>query len=226
MRQVLFRATNLLRRPPVLVLAGALAAGGSALVFLPLFGVPGFELGLTLSIAVGLLGGGVGIAAVHQERRLLAGQAAREGQVPEASRPDSPARMAWHALAPALLLNLAAVVPPFLAATLYALVGTRCDPFALVGFYPLLTLPSAVLSAVVGVFCGFATRRWGRAVLLYVGLVLLSGVPTGWPIVLGPQVYAFNHFLGHLPGPLYDEALAVSSALLWFRLETLLLSLA
>ncbi|MGZ3461511.1 MAG: hypothetical protein ACXU86_23725, partial [Archangium sp.] len=69
MRQVLFRAIELVRRPPVLVLAGALALGGSALIFLPLFGVPGFELGLTLSIAVGLLGGGVGIAAVHQERR-------------------------------------------------------------------------------------------------------------------------------------------------------------
>ncbi|HYO51978.1 hypothetical protein, partial [Archangium sp.] len=82
------------------------------------------------------------------------------------------------------------------------------------------------LAAVVGVFCGFATRSFGRALLLYLGLVLLSGVATGWPIVFGPQVYAFNHFLGHLPGPLYDEVLAVSSALLWFRRETLLLCLA
>ncbi|MGZ3460033.1 MAG: hypothetical protein ACXU86_16190, partial [Archangium sp.] len=143
-----------------------------------------------------------------------------------APRPGGPAALAWRALAPALLLNLAVLVPPFVAATLYALAGSQCDPFALVGFYPLLTLPSAVLSAVVGVFCGFATRRWGRAVLLYVGLVLLSGVFTAWPIVFGPQVYAFNHFLGHLPGPLYDEALAVSAGLLWFRLETLLLALA
>lgn len=228
MRQVLFRATELLRRPPVLVLAGALAAGGSALVFLPLFGVPGFELGLTLSIAVGLLGGGVGIAAVHQERRLLAGQATGQasGQAPAAPPPALPGALVWRALGPALLLNLGTLVPPFLAATLYSLLGSRCDPFALVGFYPLLTLPSAVLSAAVGVFCGFATRRWGRAVLLYGGLILLSAVPTAWPIVFGPQVYAFNHFLGHMPGPLYDEALAVSSALLWFRLETLLLALA
>ncbi|PTL80409.1 hypothetical protein [Vitiosangium sp. GDMCC 1.1324] len=226
MRQVLFRAIDLLRRPPVLVLAGALALGGSALVFLPLFGVPGFELGLTLSIAVGLLGGGVGIAAVHQERRLLAGQATGEGQAAEARRPDSPARVVWGPLATALLINLAVLVPPFLAATLYALAGTQCDPFALVGFYPLLTLPSAVLSATVGVFCGFATRRGGRAVLLYVGLVLVSAVFTAWPIVFGPQVYAFNHFLGHLPGPLYDESLAISGAFLWFRLETLLLALA
>ena len=46
-----------------------------------------------------------------------------------------------------------------------------------------------------------------------------------WPLVRGPQVFAFNHFLGICPGPLYDEALRVTPAsLLWFRLETLLLA--
>ncbi|HEY0096229.1 MAG TPA: hypothetical protein VGB96_18010, partial [Archangium sp.] len=224
MRQVLFRAKELLRRPPVLVLAGALAGGGSALVLLPLYGVPGFELGLTLAIAVGLLGGGIGITAVHQERRLRAVQAGRTPGEP--LPPEPPSHAVWRALGPALLINGGVLVPPFLAATLYSLVGTRCDPFALVGFYPLLTVPSAVLAAVVGVFCGFATRSFGRALLLYLGLVLLSGVATGWPIVFGPQVYASNFFLGHMPGPLYDEALAISSGLLWFRLETLLLALA
>ncbi|OJH39433.1 hypothetical protein [Cystobacter ferrugineus] len=222
MRQVLIRATNLLRRPSGLVPAGILALGGSALVLLPLFGVPGLELGLALSIGVGLLGGILGIASVHQERRLLATQAASPDAVAP-PRPGASMRLAWRALAPALLVNLAVLVPPFLAATLYAWIGTRCDPFALVGFYPLLTLPSAGLASAVGVFCGFATRRAGRAGLLYAGILLVSLCVTVWPIVFGPQVYAFNAFLGHLPGPLYDETLSLSSALLWFRAETLLL---
>ncbi len=196
----------------------AVAGGGSALVFLPLFGVPGFELGLALALAVGLLGGGMGIAAVHQARGLLAASE-------EEARRDGPVHEAGRTLGATLLLNVGVLVPPFLVATLFALVRTSCDPFALVGFYPLLAVPSAVLASAAGVFCGFATRRWGRAVLLYLGLLLLSGLATGLPIVFGPQVYAFNHFLGHLPGPLYDEALAVSSSLLWFRLETLLLAL-
>jgi tetratricopeptide (TPR) repeat protein len=212
------RATLLLRSPPVRVLSLALAGGGSALVLLPLFGVPGFELGLALALAVGLLGGGVGIAAAHQSRGLLV---AFEDQ----ARQDGPAREAARTLGATLLLNVGVLVPPFLVATLFALARTACDPFALVGFYPLLAVPSAVLASTAGVFCGFATRRWSRAVLLYLGLVLLSGVATGWPIVFGPQVFAFNHFLGHLPGPLYDEALAVSSGLLWFRAQTLLLAL-
>ena len=57
MRQVLLRATHLLRKPSGWLPAGLLALGGSALVLVPLFGVPGLELGLALSIGVGLLGG-------------------------------------------------------------------------------------------------------------------------------------------------------------------------
>ncbi|MFP2958738.1 hypothetical protein ACLEPN_13035, partial [Myxococcus sp. 1LA] len=61
-----------------------------------------------------------------------------------------------RALGTALLLNVAVLVPPFLAATLFAWLRTACDPFALVGFYPMLTLPSAALAAAAGVLCGFA----------------------------------------------------------------------
>ncbi|WP_205519743.1 tetratricopeptide repeat protein [Pyxidicoccus caerfyrddinensis] len=219
MRQVLTRALGLLRRPAVLATVLVLAGGGSALVLVPLFGVPGFELGLALSIAVGLLGGGTGIAAAAQERRLLLGVDPRP---PGATREQDPGTAVGRALGTALVLNVGVLVPPFLAATLFAVLRTACDPFALVGFYPLLTLPSAVLASVAGVFCGFKAKRPGRAVGLYALLVLVSAVPTVWPIVLGPQVFAFNHFLGHMPGPLYDEALAVTPALAWFRLETLL----
>ncbi|WP_224246000.1 tetratricopeptide repeat protein [Hyalangium gracile] len=222
MRQVLLsRASALLRRPAVLTVAGLLALGGSALVFLPLFGLPGFELSLALSIAVGTLGGGVGIAAAAQERRLLKGEEPRLKELP---RPERPTQAVAQALGTALLLNTAVLVPPFLSSTLFALFSTECDPFELVGFYPLLTLPSAALASAAGVFCGFWARTPGRGVLAYVGLVLLSGLHTAWPIVFGPQVYAFNHFLGHLPGPLYDEALAITPRLGWFRLETLALA--
>ncbi|HYI00947.1 MAG TPA: hypothetical protein VD972_33650, partial [Hyalangium sp.] len=222
MQQVLLsRASTLLRRPAILAVVGLLALGGAALVFLPLFGLPGFELGLALSIAVGLLGAGVGIGAAAQERRILKGE---EPRLKGLSRPERPGQAVALALGTALLLNGAALVLPFLSSTLFALFSTECDPFELVGFYPLLTLPSAVLASTAGVLCGFWARRPLGAVLAYTGLVLLSAVHTAWPLITGPQVYAFNHFLGHLPGPLYDEALAVTPRLGWFRLETLLLA--
>lgn len=219
MRQVLSRARTLLRRPAVLAVVALLAGGGSGLVLVPLFGAPGFELGFALAIGVGLLGGGVGIAAAHQERRILRGEQPR----PENAAPaGSPTGAASLALGTAVVLNVGVLVPPFLASTLFAAVGTRCDPFELVGFFPLLTLPSALLASAAGVLCGFWGKRVRGALAAYVGLFLLAAVPTAWPIVFGPQVFAFNHFLGHLPGPLYDEALSVSGALGWFRVQTLL----
>ncbi|WP_338867432.1 hypothetical protein [Myxococcus stipitatus] len=219
MEQVLTRARALLRRPAVLALLLLLAGGGSALIFLPLFGLPGFELALALAIAVGLLGGGTGVASAFQERRILLSQEPRPAQ---ARRPERPGTAVGLALGTAVLLNVAALIPPLVASTVFAWLRTECNPFELVGFYPMLTLPSAALASAAGVLCGFRARTPTRGVGLYVLLVLLSLIPTVWPIVAGPQVYAFNHFLGHLPGPLYDEALVLTPALAWFRLETLL----
>ncbi len=221
MRQVLLRALALLRRPAVLLLVLLLAGGGSALVALPLFGVPGFELGLALAIGVGLLGGGVGIAAAFQERRLIQG---RDPRPKGALRQDGAVGSAWVAVAAALVLNTAVLVPPLLASGVFALVSTACSPFALLGFYPLLTLPSAALASAAGVFCGFWVRGPGRALLLYLAGVLASLLVTAWPLYAGPQVYAYNHFLGFLPGPLYDEALQLTAGMGWFRLQTLLIA--
>jgi hypothetical protein len=219
MRQVLPRARALLVRPAVLATVLLLGGGGAALVLLPLFGVPGFELGLALSIAVGLLGGGTGIAAAAQERRILTGAAPRPAGVDASALPGTAVSRALGASA---LLNLGVLVPPFVCALLFSRLRTACDPFELAGFYPLLTIPSALLASAAGVFLGFATARPRGAAGLYALLILASLTVTVWPIVFGPQVFAFNVFLGHLPGPLYDEALQMTAALGWFRLETLL----
>lgn len=182
---------------------------GCALVGLPLLGAPGYELSTGLALLHGLLGGTFGVAFARRELR-------RE---PPAPRPVSRAvGLAFGALALAL-------VPPFAVATAATLLFSRCDPFADVAFFPVLTLPSSLLAATSGAFLGFATRRWWTATLAQLGLVLASALATGWPLVFGPQVYAYNHFGGFLPGPLYDEALAVGAPLLWFRLATVALAL-
>ncbi|MGA9525752.1 MAG: hypothetical protein WBV82_30115, partial [Myxococcaceae bacterium] len=126
------------------------------------------------------------------------------------------------ALGAALVLNVAALVPPFLTALGYSLFSTRCDPLAQIAFFPLLTLPSALLASSLGVLTGFAARRLRGALALYFAVLLGSLAWTLWPIYAGPQVFAFNHLLGYFPGPLYDEALTLRPSILWFRGETLL----
>lgn len=222
MGPTLARALGLLRRPGVVFCFLLLAGGGSALVFLPLLGVPGYELSEALALGVGVLGGALGVAAARQERRLIQG---RDPRPKGALRSDSALASAWSAVAAALALSLLALLPPLAAAVVLSLRATACDPFAHVVFVALLPLPSAVLASAAGVLAGFTARRWWTGLLLYGALVLASLAVTFWPIVNGPQVYAFNHFLGWVPGPLYDEALVVPAGLWWFRLQTLLLAL-
>lgn len=223
MRQVLRRSLWLLRRPAVIAALLLVSIGGSALVFVPLFGVPGYELAEALALTIGLAGCIPGIAAAFAERRLIRGQDPRPAG---ARRYDSAIGSTAVAVGAAGLLNLAALLPPFLTALARSLFATQCDPLANIGFFPMLTLPSALIASAVGVFAGLAARRWWTAGGLYLLVVLATLVATGWPIYFGPQVFAFNHFLGYFPGPLYDEALTLKTSVYWFRVQTVLLAAA
>jgi tetratricopeptide (TPR) repeat protein len=119
------------------------------------------------------------------------------------------------------VLLLLALLFPFLASVLFAYLSTRCNPYAQLAFFPLLTFPAAALTASVGVALGLATLRTWTAWLLFLLLLLASAVHTLYPVWAGPQVFAFNFFAGYFPGPLYDEALRVPTSLIWFRVETL-----
>lgn len=223
MRQAAFRALGLVRRPFVALTFLALAVGGALLVRLPLLGLPGYELSAVLSVLHGLFACIFGIAAARQERRLITSKDPRPSG---AVRSDSAVRNVVYATLGAWLLSLAALAVPFLAALIYAATSTACDPAFAIGFFPVLTLPSSLLSCALGVFVGFAFDRLVFSALLQLALVLVSIAHTAWPIVFGPQVFAFNHLGGWLPGPLYDEALTLPPALWWFRLETLLVTAA
>ncbi len=205
----------------MLLLLLLIAGGGSALTFVPLFEVPGYELSLALALLLGTLGGGVGIGAGFLERRMIEG---RDPRPAGALRYEAAAGSVLIASATALALLLLAALPPLLVAVSRSLVTTACDPFAHAGFVPLLLLPSALIAAGVGVFAALATSRRLTAGLLYGLLLLGSAVWTGWPLFFGPQVFAYNHFGGFFPGPLYDEALELGAPLAWFRLQTVLIA--
>ena len=197
MREVLFRVRALLSDRVVLGWWTTLASVGLGLTWLPLMGQPGYELAAGLTLVLTFLGGGLAIAAARSRPGLLA----------------------------SAMLLLLATLPSLLLATLRTALGTPCDPLATVEFVPLLTVPTAALVAVLGAFAARLTRRWWLALLVYFGFVLTSAVPTAWPLIAGPQVFAFNHLGGYLPGPLYDEEISVPASLLWFRLGTLGLAL-
>ena len=215
MSPVVRTTRDLLRRPAGWVPWAVVAVGGSLLVLLPLFELPGLELGLAVAALCALFGGWTGAGAADELRKVP------RPSVPRLL-PPGPGIATARAVGAATLVLWSAAAVPFVASVLRAVLTTRCDPFAQVAFFPLLVLPAALLAGAAGVFCRTAFPVRGRAIALYVLLLLASAGWTVWPLVLGPQVFAFNFFFGLFPGPLYDEALRVPSSLGWFRLETVL----
>lgn len=209
MPEILFRikavfANRLWRAAWVLLLVCELG-----LLWFPVVRIPGYELSTGLALLTVFLGGFIAVAFGRQE-----GNTASTAPLAE---------VLWATLACALSL----LVPALLTlgvAVVVTLASSPCSPFLAIGFWPVIVLPSVLIVAAFGVWVGLVVRRWALAVLSWLGVVLLSAVHTGWPLVFGPQVSAWNHLAGFLPGPLYDEELRLPAALLWFRLGSLLLT--
>ncbi len=183
------------------LVAFALAAGA-----LPLFDVPGFELGLFGALASALaLGPALGIAAARRE-------IAFGGSAPSALRP--------FAAAAGVLAALLALL--FSASALRAAVATPCRPLASAPLFFVVALPSALLASALGVAVGVVARgRRRRAALLYATVAVASLAATVLVAYLGPAAFAHDHLFGIWPGPLYDEGLAVDNRLALFRVGTL-----
>ncbi len=172
------------------------ALAACGLVTLPLVGLPGYEFSAALAIMYGVVGTVFTAYAPHRQPVFV---------------------VARHTATFTL-----SMLPALLLATLRA---TPCNPFAAIGFFPLLAVISAFVASSAGAFIASISTRWWKRLLLALGLILVSAVSTVWPILFGPQVFAFNHFGGYFPGPLYDETLRITPALLWFRVGSVALGL-
>lgn len=194
---VLAVARALSARRSVKVAAAAAVACGAGFGFLPLLSLPGFELSLFGCLAMAVAGGPLGIAA--------------------ARRANGAVLRPW---AGAALVAVGLLVLLFGASALQAVLRSRCDPLAGIAFLPVLALPSALLATAFGFFCGSLAKGKLAGVLYALGLLASLAWTLRAPF-LGPQAFAFDHFLGYWPGPLYDEALRVEGKLLAFRALTL-----
>jgi tetratricopeptide (TPR) repeat protein len=175
-----------------------LGTAAVAACFLPLADHVGYELSELVTLLVGLFGGIAGISASRT------------------SRPPVALRRAASFLLFSLLLPLGIVL-------LNGLRRPACDALSGLPLYFLLTAPTAVLAACLGVLCGGIWPR--RAGLLYAAVFFATLTISLWPIARGPQVFAFHHLGGMYPGPIYDEQIKATQALLYFRAATVLYAL-
>ncbi len=190
-------------------------------MLLPLFELPGLELGLAVAVLL------------HARSEAGPARAAAEDlrKVPRPSVPrvpsPGPGAAAAGAIGGATLVLWAAAAVPFLAAVLRAVLSTRCDPFAQAAFFPLLVLPAGLLAAAAGRRSAAPRSPPAPAASRCMSC---SSSPR-WPgrcgrWCSGRRSSPSTSSSGTSPGPLYDEALRVPASLLWFRLETVLWAVA
>ena len=183
---------------------GAVLLGvGTALCFVPLFDLLGFEFAFAISLPVAVLSGAAAARTVGRARQSWSDSRRRGRVVIERLWLQA----VWVAL-PLAILPLAPI-------TLNALRVRNCDYLEGLSLYAALPGITLVVGTGWGVLASLCLRRGGF--LLYLGGIVatvLVGVGRVW---FQPPVDVFNPFFGYFPGPLYDEVIHLGPRLLWSR---------
>lgn len=194
-----------------------IAAGTAGMTAIPLVGTLGYEGSLVLTAPFSLLGLGVGVDAVQAVRAELALWASPPG--PERAAAGFPLTdlLAIGLRDLGVLLGISAGI--LAVAQLWQ---PNCDPWTGLGFFAAGPGVSGLLGMVAGLVGGLLAARANRAMwIAWVPLLFCLGLGLG-RLYIDPVVYALDPFFGYIAGPIYDEAIPLSSRYLWFRAYNLL----
>lgn len=204
-----------LRRTRLWLLAHAGLAAG--LCFTPLFNLLGYEFCLALGLLVSLGGAHLGSLAVGLARE-------RDEAMLLGLRAPLPALLGL--LARAAGAALALLVLPLALISLNALRVRNCDYLEGLAFFAIMPVASAILASATGVLWALAVPRRALATLLALLTVIASLGLSLYRFYAAPPIFAYDPFAGYFPGTLYDEAITIQRAFLWYRLYNLLWLLA
>jgi hypothetical protein len=198
--------------------AAALLLLGGGLCFVPLFDALGYEWCLAIGVAAAFAGAQLSAAATVRWRR----------RVPTPGADDPGALVLARLYARIAGVVWLMLLPPLVAIVANALRVRNCDLAAGFGWFALLPIPSAAMGVALGMVVALA-RPW-RSLwapsLAAIGGIFVSAL---WGLVRyhgTPPAFAYDPFVGYLPGPIYDEDLRIGGALVWARLYHAALALA
>ena len=184
-----------------------------ALLRLPLFGVLGFELGMTLAAFGSLAGLDLGAALIRT---------AQARPVVGLSRAVGAGRLVAGLAGRALIAPLLLIAVPALAAAIHGIWTPTCDWGFGLSALVLLAGASTVLGAGSGVALALLVGRrrgLGVAAPWLAALALLALAL--WRFYGAPPVFSYSPLVGFFPGNLYDEDIRLAGPLYWARLEQL-----
>lgn len=191
---------------------GWLVAAGLAvaLAFVPLFNLVGYESAATFGVVLGLVAAGLTIHAVRSGRvdPPLAGERRR-------SPAEDFGRLG--------VVHLGLAVGPLVVLSLNGLRVPNCDWVEGFAFWGLIVGPAILIGQTTGwVATALAPDRRIAPWIVGLGLPVADGAVLVWHLATQPPIVGHQWLLGYFGGSIYDEALAVPTSLVAFRVLNIL----
>lgn len=169
----------------------------------------GYDLGVAVALAMGIILPHVAATRAADYRR--SGEARRSG----------PLGFVLGFFAQMVVAALALLLVPIAAVLVRGLFTGHCDLGE--GFLWYVALPgvSALYAIAVGIFFGLMFRNVVLSTSVAYVFLLGSFALAVRHVIADPPVFFFDHILGYVPGPIYDERVTFTRSLVWARLGTL-----
>lgn len=182
--------------------------GSLALPFTGLVSELGYDFALVVSLFLGLAVPHITVQHVADARR-------------HAHPRRNPVALVLehHAWSVAFALVLASI--PLSVLLVRGLFVPACDVSTGLLWFVLLPCVSVLYLSAVGVFFGLAMRGTGAGLAAAYGFLLLTWMVAIRHVIVDPPTFFFHGIAGYVPGPIYDEEVSVTNALLWARAGSL-----
>lgn len=184
----------------------------AAVQFLPLLGRIGFEFSAVSGLIVTL---GSGFVSVDR---------ARHSSTASATSALTGGERLVSLVSGSFLRSLPLLILPLVIALIRSVFVGICDLREGLGFYLLIPGVSLVYGTCVGTFFGLLAGSRTSGYLMFLGYILLTLVWAGYLLIFQPQTFVYSSSFGFFPGPIYDERVSISSALIVSRIIALVIS--
>jgi tetratricopeptide (TPR) repeat protein len=192
----------------------------TALTFIGIVAIGRFglldQLGYDLSAAVAVL---TGVSVPH-----LAACTVADSRASRRSRSQSAIDFVMATYLRTVVAAGGLLLVPLIVVAVRGIWVPHCDFGGGLAWYFLLPGVTALYAAALGIFFGLAAHRTRSALFFGYGFIALTFVVALRHMIADPPIFFFNGILGYFPGPIYDEGVRITRALLWARAGTLVWS--
>ena len=171
------------------------------LLFLPLLGTLGFEFSVVIAFIAAFISVFISAEYINLD---LSKRFAKERRFSDLA-------------SSIFIINFILIALPFCIALISSIIRRDCYIKEGIIFYVLIPVVTVFFSTSLGLLLGIVFPRRG----FFLGAIILIATIcySLWQLYLNPPIFFYNAVVGFFPGPLYDQAIPITSTLVIYRLS-------